>query len=500
MTIRKGLTALAAVLAAFLSQATPALASSHREAPAITKRPKVDGTDFYMFRSYETGRAGYTTLLANYIPLQDVYGGPNFFMLDPDAVYEIHIDNNGDALRDVTFQFRFQNTIRGLTVPVGGQSIPIPLINIGGVGPGAGDNANLNVIETYSLGVIRGRNGRPEPVTLSGGGTSFLKPVDRIGDKSIRDNNPTVYGLYADDHIYDVTIPGCSGTARVFVGQRREGFVFNLAESFDLINLNPVGARNSRANDLSDKNVTTLALEVPTSCLALPGQPVIGGWTTASISKNDRPESFTSSAGPNGPLVQVSRLGNALVNEIVIGLPDKDRFNASEPKDDAQFARYVTNPSFPKLIELLFPSKQAPTLFPRTDLVAVFLTGVPLLNQPPNVVPSEMLRLNTSIAPRTAGTQDSLGVLANDQAGYPNGRRPGDDVIDITLRVAMGALLPASVAPNGQEPYTDGALVTATIGYTPDGNISGDPAFRLFRDQFPYLQTPLSGSPQPIHP
>ncbi len=492
MTPRKGLIALAAVAAAFLSSATPAPASSHREAPAITKSPKVDGTDFYMFRSYETGRAGYTTLLANYLPLQDVYGGPNFFMLDTNAVYEIKIDNNGDALPDITFQFRFQQFLRGLSVPVGGQSIPIPLINAGGIGPAATDHLNLNVVEKYTLSVIRGKNGNPEPVTFGGGGTNFLKPVDRIGDKSIRDNNPTVYGQYADDHIYEVAIPGCSGTGRVFVGQRREGFVFNLAESFDLLNLNPLGARNSRANDLADKNVTTLALEVPTPCLALPGQPVIGGWTTASVPKND--------SGATGPLVQVSRLGNPLVNEIVIGLPDKDRFNASEPKDDAQFAKYVTNPSFPALVEILFPTKKAPTLFPRTDLIQVFLTGVPALNQPPGVVPSEMLRLNTSIAPRPASTQDSLGVLAADTSGYPNGRRPGDDVIDITLRVAMGALLPPAVAPNGQEPYTDGALVMATIAYSPDGKISGDPALRLFRDQFPYLQTPLSGSPQPIHP
>ncbi|HEX7137060.1 MAG TPA: DUF4331 family protein, partial [Vicinamibacterales bacterium] len=176
-------------------------------------------------------------------------------------------------------------------------------------------------------------------------------------------------------------------------------------------------------------------------------------------------------------------------------------FNASEPKDDAQFAAYVTNPTLPALIEALFgfAGVKAPTV-PRTDLVQVFLTGVTGLTQPPHVVASEMLRLNTTIPPKAASDQDSLGVLGGDLAGFPNGRRPGDDVVDVSLRAVMGVLLPAAQAPTGQLPYTDGALVTATIAYTPDGAITTDPAFRLFRDSFPYLQTPLSGSPNPTHP
>src|SRR5262245_8938006 len=158
-------------------------ASSHREAPGITKTPKVDGTDFYMFRSYEPGRSDYVTLLANYLPLQDVYGGPNFFTLDPDAVYEIHIDNNGDAREDITFQFRFRNQYKNLTVPAGGRNIAVPLVNIGGIGPNAGDTDNLNVIETYSVDVIRGdrRRGHRQPITdASSGAARFRKPVDRI--------------------------------------------------------------------------------------------------------------------------------------------------------------------------------------------------------------------------------------------------------------------------------------------------------------------------------
>jgi hypothetical protein len=168
-----------------------------------------------------------------------------------------------------------------------------------------------------------------------------------------------------------------------------------------------------------------------------------------------------------------------LVNEVVIGLPDKDLFNLSRPVDDAQFAVYVTNPTLPALIELLFPAAVAPTLFPRTDLVAGFLTGVEGLNQPPNVVPSEMLRLNTGIAAVAAASQEPLGVLAGDTAGFPNGRRPGDDVVDIALRVVMGVLLSPTDAPAGQLPFTDGAYVDAS----------------MFDVTFPYLVTPLPGSP-----
>ncbi len=474
-------------------------ASSHREAPGITKTPKVDGTDFYLFRSYEGGRSGYVTFLANYQPFQDL-GGPNFYMFDPSAIYEIHIDKNGDAVEDMTFQFSFQNTNRDFslavgTTPANTKIVAIPLINKGTpIGPGRNDTENLNVIESYTLSVVRGgrRSGRKESVTTSDG--AFLKPVDRIGDKSI-----PAYDIYANDHIYSINIPGCSAGGRVFVGQRRESFVFNADETFDLINTNPLGAPNGETNPLARKNVSTLALEVPISCVATAGQPIIGAWTTASAGKSTK-SGANSSVTPGGQFSQVSRLGMALVNEVVIGLKDKDRFNASEPKSDTQFLDYVTNPTLPELIELLFPVT-APNQFPRTDLVTVFLTGIPGLNQPPNVVPSEMLRLNTDSAVVAAGGQNPLGVIGGDTSGYPNGRRPGDDVVDISLRVAMGKLLPPAVAPSGQLLFTDGAFINATVAYEPlTEMVTGDASRRLFRDAFPYLERPLSFSPAPVHP
>ena len=449
------------VVTSLLFGTTMTLASSHREAPLITETPKVDGTDLYFFRSYEAGREGYVTLIANYIPLQDPTGGPNFFSLDSKAVYAIHIDNDGDALGDVSFEFRVNNQFKGLTIPVNGEQVAVPLINIGQIGttPTANDDVK-NLVERYS--VTMRREGKSYTATnLTAGGTTFRKPLDNIGNKSIPD-----YATYANNHIYRMGLQACAGESKVFVGQRKEGFAIAVGKVFDLVNLNPVGT-NVNANDLANKNITTIAIEVPISCLTTGGSPIIGAWTTAS-----KPNGL-------GGMQQLSRLSAPLINEVIIGLPDKDKFNASRPKDDAQFAKYVVQPTLPELLEILFPAVHAPNLFPRTDLVAAFLTGIEGLNKPARLsVPSEMMRLNTSIAPKPAASQQTLGVLAGDTAGFPNGRRPGDDVVDIELRVAMGVLLTPAEAPSGQLPYNDGVEVHATD----------------FRSTFPYLNTPLPGA------
>jgi hypothetical protein len=446
------------------------LASSHREAPLITASPKLDGADFYMFNSYENGRSNFVTFVADYLPLQDAYGGPNYFRLDTNGVYEIEIDNVGDAHEHLTFQFQFWETARHIALPIGppGNQVTneIPLIVAGQIF--ATNNSALNVVENYSVKMITGnrRTGVAQYLTNAANGSIvFTKPVDNIGNKTLPD-----YNSYANSHIYSVNIPGCPTPGRLFVGQRKDPFVVNLGETFDLINLsNPLGPVNAQKDSLSDKNVTAMVLELPVACLTNGSSPVIAAWTTASRFE-----------GTN--LVQVSRLGQPLVNEVVIGLKDKDTFNASEPKDDGQFASYVTHPTLPALIELLFSSAgvRAPTNFPRADLVEVFLTGVPGLNQ--TTATAEMLRLNTTTPTVPAASQNNLGVIGGDVAGFPNGRRPGDDVVDIALRVVMGKLLSANDAPSGQLPFTDGALVTAN----------------MFPSTFPYLNPPLAGSPNDL--
>lgn len=505
--------------------AAPTLASSHREAAAITKSPKVDGTDFYMFRSYEPGREAFVTLIANYQPLQGPGYGPNYFTLDPDAIYEIHIDNNGDAAEDITFQWKFTNTLRnggnGATISVGGKTLPIALRAIGQVT--GGDDPDLGEQESYTINVIRGdrRTGTIQPITTPGGtNVTILKPLDNVGNKTIPN-----YAAYANGFIQAVNIPGCATAGRAFVGQRAEAFAVNLGESFDLVNYVPIegdsapgagdgrgfpgGITQNRANDdlVGSLNVTSIALEVPVSCLTGTGNGVIGGWTTASLPQatlRDPTPTFTNPTVNGGAYVQVSRLSHPLVNELVIGLPQKDLFNAAEPTGDAALADYVTNPTFPAILNALFRgpvnatlgtniADLAPNNFPRNDLVATFLTGIPTLNQQQTVRGAEIMRLNTAIAPTPRATQSTFGVVGDDLAGYPNGRRPGDDTVDITLRVAMGRLCypvpingvqtalglcqPAN-APVGNVNFTDGAPIRATE----------------LQNAFPYLNTPLPGA------
>lgn len=472
-----------ALHAALLLPLVPlASASSHREAPFISELPRVDATDFYLFNSYEEGREDFVTVVANYQPLQDPYGGPNYFRMDPQARYDLHLDNDGDGVEDLTFRFRFVNRLRNLALPVGapGQEkvVPVPLTNIGGIT--AADASNLNVVEQFSVELISGPVSNPLSVQqlfdAANNSPWFPKPTDNIGKKSFAD-----YQSYADSHIHDVLLPGAT-PGRVFVGQRQDPFVVNLGETFDLINLDPVGAPDAKENSLKGKNVTSLILELPKSLVQGNGVGIVGGWTTASLPRtrvlNADPGFYDAETSPaQSPLAQVSRLGMPLVNEVVIGLPDKNRFNASVPADDAQFLDYVTHPTLPELIEALF-GVTAPNAFPRADLIQVFLTGIPGLNE--NGSTAEMLRLNMGIAAVPRDQQLNLGVLAGDLAGFPNGRRPGDDVVDAALRVVMGVLLPDVDAPSGQLPYTDGATVNATD----------------FQDKFPYLNTPFGGSPQ----
>ncbi|MEM8815557.1 MAG: DUF4331 domain-containing protein [Pseudomonadota bacterium] len=512
-----------------------ALASSHREAPFVTKYPQSDGTDFYLFKSYEPGREDYVTMIANYLPVQAAYGGPHYFPLDSQALYEIHVDNDGDSVEDLTFQFRFEDSFPEggpVRLNVDGEEISSVLRNIGVLS--ADDQTGLNHLESYTVSVVDGdrrRGSRSKATNIATGASSFAKPFDYSGTKTF--GGPGNYTTYANSFIHDISIPGCSLPGRVFVGQRNEAFKLSLGEVFDLVNFVPLegdsapGAgdgdgfpngvtQDSERNILARNNVTSIALEIHEDCLTQGDEPVVGAWTTSSLRQlnilNPRP-TFLKPEVSGGRWTQVSRLSAPLVNELVIGFESKDRFNSSEPKDDGQFLKFVTNPGLPLILDSLFrtPVNQtlqmldpefvpfdniAPTNFPRNDLVTAFLTGFPGLNQPANVVPGEMLRLNTAILPTPREAQHPLGVAAGDPAGFPNGRRPADDSVDIALRVVMGVLCyPVPLGENGadldlglcdpedavvgNQAFTDGAPIRATE----------------FNNSFPYLLTPYPGSP-----
>lgn len=433
----------------------PGRASSHREAPLIAQDPMADNTDLYAF--VDPNDKSMVTLIANFIPFQDPDGGPNFYQFDPNVVYAIHIDNNGDAIEDLTFEWRFRTEVR---------TAGTFLYNTGPVT--SLTDPDLNVRQFYALTRIDGPR-RTGTRTLVAENLPVMPP--NIGPRSFPSYNELAGG---------VQLLPPSGM-RSFAGPRDEGFYVDLAV-FDLLGVGSGEVENST----NGVNVSTLALQVPIRDLARNGQPVsgptdpnavIGVWSTAS-----RPAVATRSAGAiaySGDLIQVSRLGQPLVNEVVIDLARKDAFNSLEPKQDAAALDRVTDPELPKLLDAVFGVKSPPA--PRNDLVTIFLTGIPGLNQPPGVTPSEMLRLNMGIPPVAVGGPgfDRLGVLAGDVGGFPNGRRVGDDVVDIAL-MAMAGATPLTPAFNRSPNNT-----------LSDGVNQND---LPYLSVFPYLASPHAGN------
>jgi len=390
------------------------------------------------------------------------------------------------------------NVNQGLTVNAGGVQQDIALKFIGPVT--AADQSNLNWFETYQINLLKGPRefDFSTPVTIAGTSNPvFTKPFDYTGTKGFPD-----YEAYANQYIYNITLPiaGCNTTGKVFVGQRRDPFAINLGGVFDLINFIPVpgfpGAitESHFNNDINGHNIDTFSLELPISCI-LPNnaQGVVGGWVAVRELIH----------GPTGlahiATNQTNRMGNPLVNELMIGLNDKNPWNLVKPIDDipAGFATYVLYPSFAEILNLLFLNAVntvlnislatiAPTNFPRLDLFAVYMEGLPGINQPIlGNTHGDVLRLNVTIPAPPARFQNRLGVIGGDNAGWPNGRRFGDDIIDATLQTVMGAYCLFNFgyctpiqAPIGGVPLTDGAPVTAL----------------KFDSVFPYLKTPLAGS------
>jgi hypothetical protein len=471
-------------------------ASSHAEAPGVLNSPETDATDLYAFRSYEPGRESFVTILANYNPLQDPIAGPNYFQFSNKHFYEILVDNNGDGKPEWIFTFDTAEELNGpvgLRVPVGPNRklTTVPLKAIGQIT--TGDNSQTqNFIEGFRLSVTQKQGRTGQVIERFTRRQIFPIPYDNVGQKTVPN-----YPSYAAQFVYDVDIPFCSTDpastfdgSRVFVGQRQESFFIALGGTFDLVNyqsnsLPIIGVlTDSRANnDIGRFNIDTFALEIPISCLVgpNPNQPTIGVWTRTRSKKTGK---------------QNQRLGNPLVNELIIGIDDKDKWNKVTPVSDELFNDYFNYPSFPELLDILFAAaagapRIAPNNFPRRDLIVSLEQGLPGLNYLTagyNVY-ADMLRLNTQIPPTARGAQSNLGALGGDLAGFPNGRRLGDDVVDIVLRVAMGALCTTPFGP---------AALNCTAADAPTGTLAfGDGATADSTDflgAFPYMNLPLPGA------
>ncbi len=409
--------ALVLGMASFAFHPVAVSASSHREAPMIISDPLADNTDVYAFVSPD--RPDTVTLVANFIPFEHPGNGPNFYRFDDGVQYAINIDNVGDAQAHITYQFRFSTQY---TKPDIADYNDGPIESI--------DSPNLNIKQRYS--VTRVDNGAS--TTL---GQDMLTPPYNVGNK-VTPN----YEALSNAGIHDL-----SDGSKVFAGPADDSFFLDFS-IFDALTVRKLpGNAGGGVDSIRGYNVHTLVLQVPITRLtqngARPSAPtdtnaVIGVWSTTSRQTTRVLQAGGKAATGSGDFVQISRLGSPLVNEAVIPSGMKDLFNNSKPADDGQFLSYVTDPSLAKALNKIYNVKVPPA--PRDDLVAIFLTGIKGATMPPNVKPGEELRLNMAVPP--SANPNRMGVLGNDMAGFPNGRRLADDVFDIEVQGVAGAAYP----------------------------------------------------------
>ncbi len=464
--------------------------SSHREAPEISKDPVADNTDVYAF--VDPSDSTKVTILANYIPFEEPAGGPNFFQFGDDVLYEIKIDYDGDARADVIYQFRFKTR---------NTNPETFLYNTGPITSLSGSSWNLR--QTYSVTrVLEDAHDDDHDDDENHGrravlGSDLISPPVRIGPRS----TPT-YPALANAAIHSLP-----GGIKVFAGQRDEGFFVDVGSIFDLgtlrpfqhLHLIPTAAAMGK-DGTKGFNVHTIALQVPKTDLtrdgsmptnAMDAKSVVGIWATASRQRG-RLHGDDGRSSSAGPWVQVSRLGNPLINEVIIPIGRKDGWNARAPRRDADFLKYYLDPELQNLLPVLYPGvflnlaallTMPPADRPRADLVAILGTGIPS-----GVVPgfpgnftgsriSDMLRLNMAIA--LAAAPNQYGLLGGDIAGFPNGRRVADNVVAIELRAVAGVTLPLV------QSYTP----DAAAGALTDGTQNEQPYLPVF----PYLAHPHEG-------
>ena len=466
-------------LLSLLLMSPPMFAASHSEAPLISMDRFADNTDVYAFRSIEPGREGFVTLIANYIPFQEPSGAPQYYRFDDNVLYEIKIDNTGDGREDISYEFRFKTDfVNGMKVTgmsATNESAVIESLN----------DPDYNQFQTYSVrrtysGLGQGNRIRGRMIA-----EGLRTPPSNIGPRTTPDyetnlGQPAVYNL--------------KNGGKVFAGQRDEYFYIDLGGIFDTFNIRDIDA-DGGVDTTQGFNVSTIAIEVPIEELTrterVPANPtdsdaVIGVWATASrrsmrvIGDNNQRTEF-------GDWKQVSRLGNPLVNELVLPLKMKDKFNGMSPADDAVIAPFVVDPELTRYMqEVFFPFEVPPP--PRNDLVSIFATGIPVnsITGPDYTTflsdgtPHEYLRLNVAIPPTPFSSIDRLGLLGGDVAGFPNGRRVHDDVVDIALRAAVGG---TPFTPEFNDaPHN---ILGDGVGFNPEGPLM---------QRFPYLREPNAGN------
>lgn len=501
---------LSAGLSASLAASHNALAASHREAPITALDHKADITDFYAFQSYD--ERGRTTLILNVDPLLEPSNGPNYFPFDPEVTYAIHIDNDRDAKPDVTFEFRFKTAIRAPSVFTGfvgaGDGLLAPANSPAPVPPGTpivppaitaldgSGSEGLSLRQSYRVTMIRYDGGYPRRIKLSRGQDLFAVPTN-VGPRTMPD-----YESLVQQGIYDIR-----RDVRVFAGTVEDPFWIDLGAAFDSLNFRPSAFSianggtgvpgvlseaqdaddntNFAPDDVSGHNVNSIAIEVPTELLTSTGalhgadepEAVIGAWATTSRPRikiySQRPG---AKARTSPQTVQIQRMGNALINELIIGTGAKDKWSMSEPHRDKRFADFALDPVLARVLNAIYEIDIPEP--PRVDLLPLvqYLPPIaPTANEPGPI--ADLLRLNTGIPATPAFERRRLGVLAGDLAGFPNGRRVSDDVTDIASRVVAGVL---AGAPFNGFPHN-------AIG---DGVNRNDVEYR---ETFPYVAAAHSG-------
>ena len=457
--------------------------SSHREAPEISQDPVADNTDCYAFVSPD--KPDTVTIITNYVPLEDPPGGPNFFEFGDDVRYSIYIDNDGDGKPEIEYQFRFKTRLRNPDTF---------LYNTGQIT--ALNSQTWNRRQFYEVTRVNHKRGKSKVL-----GRDLASPPCNIGPRSTP-NYPK---------LANAAVHRLQSGERVFAGQRNEGFFVDLGSIFDLGDLRPLQNLHLIATSpamgvdaTATLNVHTIAIQIPIRKLtrdrSVPSDPmsakaVLGIWGAASRRKTRVLDKANDERAQSGPWVQVSRLGNPLFNEVIVPMGHKDKWNAVHPAADKAFAKYVEHPELAKLLPVLDPGvfpRLAKLNAKRADLVAILLTGIPkgiipgFQNYTGSVL-ADMMRLNVAIPP-TKSKPSPLGLLGGDPAGFPNGRRVFDDVVNIELQAVAGLTYPL-VNPDYKP---DDACSAITQGLTPGKD--------RYQSTFPYLGTPHNGFDTPAGP